>query len=52
MALHTKQRTNVSIDADLLKAARSRREENRKAIQAYNEEVRERGTFSDGLRGF
>ncbi|MDA3949496.1 MAG: type II toxin-antitoxin system CcdA family antitoxin [Spirochaeta sp.] len=28
------------------------REENRKAIQAYNREVREHGSFSDGLRSF
>jgi antitoxin CcdA len=28
------------------------REENRAAIQAYNDEVSERGVFSDGLRRF
>ena len=76
MRAHTKRRTNVSIDPELLEAARSRgiklspllekairerlrqeqaeqwREENRESIEAYNEEVRERGVFSDGLRSF
>lgn len=71
-----KERTNVSIDAELLRTAReqgmklsplleeairrelaanARRrwlEENRYAISAYNEEVAERGTFSDNLRTF
>ncbi len=28
------------------------REENREAIQAYNEHVEKRGTFSDGVRSF
>ncbi len=28
------------------------KEENRDAIQAYNEHVREHGVWSDGLRGF
>jgi antitoxin CcdA len=76
MDIHTKRRTNVSIDARLLDEARSRGiklsplleeaiarklseeaerrwlEENRQAISAYNEEVAERGVFSDGLRTF
>ena len=76
MSAHTKQRTNVSIDPELLEEARGhgiklsplleeairrklaeeaeRRwlEENRQAISAYNEEIAERGVFSDGLRSF
>ena len=76
MGIHTKRRTNVSIDPELLEAARSRgiklsplledairerlreeraeewRVENQESIAAYNEEVRERGVFSDGLRSF
>ena len=76
MDIHTKRRTNVSIDARLLDEARSRGiklsplleeaiarklaeeaerrwlEENQQAISAYNEEVAERGVFSDGLRTF
>ena len=76
MSAHTKQRTNVSIDPELLEEARGhgiklsplleeairrklaeeaeRRwlEENRGAISAYNEEIAERGIFSDGLRSF
>jgi antitoxin CcdA len=37
-----------------LAAAKSKRwrEENRKAIQAYNEHVDKHGTFSDGVRSF
>jgi antitoxin CcdA len=76
MAIHTKRRTNVSIDAHLFEAARAQGirlsalleeairqkladqekerwlTENKQAIEAYNEDVSERGVFSDGLRSF
>jgi len=76
MIAHTKLRTNVSIDPELLELARGLKlklsplleaairqkarelaadnwlAENRGAIESYNEEVAEHGTFSDGLRAF
>ena len=59
-----KTRTNVSIDQDLLKAAREQGlvlsnvleeawlAENREAIRSYNQHVDARGVFSDGIRRF
>jgi hypothetical protein len=38
--------------SDLLEARRLWLEENREAIQAYNEHVEQHGVFSAGLRGF
>jgi hypothetical protein len=38
--------------SDLLEARRRWLEENREAIEAYNEHVAQHGVFSAGLRGF
>jgi antitoxin CcdA len=52
-AVH-KRATYVSIRSDLLAAVKRKkwREENRDAIQAYNEHVEKHGTLSDDVRGF
>lgn len=48
-----KEPASLGVDSDVREKARARwLEENREAIEAYNEHVAQHGVFSTGLRGF